>query len=116
MHHPVIRIALVALMLAAGHAGVSAAHPAAKPRGCGSLGIKSGGMPVVATVERGATSCATAKKVLRSYLRSKAPCSGSACVREHSGWTCASAKSADWPRVASCSKAKNVIVAYNPAD
>src|SRR5688500_16302748 len=82
MHHRIVRTALAVLMLAAGHAGASAAHPA-KPRACGSLGVKSAGMPVSAVVARGATSCSTAKRVLRAYFRSDAACEGSACVREH---------------------------------
>lgn len=73
--------------------GASAAHPtAAKTRPCGSLGLEANGMPVGVSVQRGATRCALAKKVLRKYFRSNAPCDGSACVREHFGWTCASAK------------------------
>jgi hypothetical protein len=74
------------LMLAAGHVGVSAAHPC-KPRVCGSLRTKVDGTPVGVLVEHGATKCATAKKVLRAYLRTKAPSDGSPCVREHLGWS-----------------------------
>ena len=95
MHRRFTRTAAPILALAAGHAGASAAHPA-KPRVCGSLGIKSEGVPVGVVVERGAaTTCKTAKKVLRAYLRSSAPCGGSACVREHYGLTCVSAKPGD---------------------
>jgi hypothetical protein len=52
MHHPVIRIALVLLMLAAGHAGASAAHQPAKARECGSF-RGADGDPVGVVIERG---------------------------------------------------------------
>src|SRR3954453_15372705 len=114
MHHRIARTALCIVMLAVGHAGASAAHPA-KPRACGSVRA-SDGDPVGVVVARGATKCVTARKVMRAYLRSDAPCGGSAGVREHFGWTCASAKGVDWPRLASCSKERSRLEAYAPAD
>jgi hypothetical protein len=74
---------------------------------CGSLGIKSDGKSVAVVVERGATTCKTAKKVLRAYLRSDAPCGGSACAREHSVWMCLRAKPGDWPEIAGCTKGRS---------
>src|SRR6478735_257386 len=114
MHHPIARLALCFAMLAAGHAATSAAHQPAKARVCGSF--RNDGDPVGVVIERGKPTCTTAKKVLRTYLRSHAPCTGSACVRDHFGWTCASAKAPDWPRLASCTKAKARIAANAPAD
>ena len=115
MYRRITRTAILILALAAGVAGSSAAHPA-KPRVCGSLGIRSDGKPVAVVVERGSTTCKTAKKVLRAYLRSDAPCGGSACVREHHGFTCVSAKPGDWPDIAGCTKGRSRIVASGPAD
>ena len=115
MHRRITRTALAILALAAGVAGSSAAHPA-KPRVCGSLGMEVDGAPAAVVVERGATTCKTARKVLRAYLRSDARCGGSACVREHSGFTCVSAKPGDWPDIAGCTKGRSRIVASGPAD
>lgn len=47
MHRRLARAAA----LAAGHVGASAARPA-KPRPCGSLGVKVSGMPIAAVVTR----------------------------------------------------------------
>jgi hypothetical protein len=115
MHRRIARTAVLILALAAGVADTSAAHPA-KPRVCGSLGIKSDGKPAAGVVELGATTCKTAKKILRAYLRSNKPCGGSACVREHFGFTCVSAKPGDRPDIPGCTKARNRIVASGPAD
>jgi hypothetical protein len=101
-------------MLAAGHVGVSAAHEPAKIHTCGSF--RDDGQPIGVVIERGKPKCPTAKKVLRIYLRSHARCDGSACVRKHFGWTCASAKAPDWPRLASCEQHESTIMAYAPAD
>jgi hypothetical protein len=100
--HRFTRFAALALALAAGHAGVSAAHPAAA-RACGM--IHDDGDPVGITVQRGPVASSTARKVLRTYLRSHARCTGSAWGRKHAGWMCLSAKPADWPRLASCTAA-----------
>jgi len=54
--------------------------------------------------------------VLRRYLTSHAPCSGSACVRRHLGWTCAAAPPGAFPRLASCSRGRAVIAAYSLGD
>src|SRR3954447_16879911 len=105
MHHPIARLALCIAMLAAGHAGVLAAHrPTTNVRTCGSF--RHDGQLVGVVLENGKATCATAKKVLRRYFRSHAACDGSACVRKHFGWTCASATAADWPRLATCGKGK----------
>src|SRR4051794_3554047 len=105
MNHPIARLAFCIAMLAAGDAGVSAAHEPAKPRTCGSF--RHDGQPVGVVIENGKPKCATAKTVLRTYFRSEAPCGGSACVRKHLGWTCATAKAPDWPRLATCSRGKS---------
>src|SRR6476469_3213454 len=102
-------------MAAAGHAATSAAHQPAEAHVCGSFRDADAG-PVGVVIERGRPSCATAKKVLRTYLRSHAPCTGSACVRKHFGWACSSAKAPDWPRLASCEKGKSRIAAEGAAD
>jgi hypothetical protein len=111
--HRFTRFAVIVLALAAGHAGVSAAHPAAT-RSCGAIRVDGG--PVGITVQRGKVPCSTARKILKTYLRSHAPCSGSACQRKHARWTCLSAKHADWPRLASCTRGNRAIAAYAPAD
>jgi hypothetical protein len=69
------------------------AYAAGKPavhRSCGLI-TDSDGARIGVLVLRGRPSCTTAKRVLRAYFRSHAPCGGSACVRRHFGWTCASA-------------------------
>jgi hypothetical protein len=101
--------------LAAGHAVFAAADAPAKVRACGSFRGPRGD-PVGVVINRGATRCAIARRVIRAYFRSKRPCEGSACVREHFGWTCASAKVPGWPRLASCSKGRSRIAAYAPTD
>jgi hypothetical protein len=58
---------------------LAAPHPAGAATGCGTF--NADGAPVHAKVIRGATTCARARAVLRRYLISNAPCSGSACVR-----------------------------------
>jgi len=72
MPRRITRTALLILALAAGVAGSSAAHPA-KARVCGSL-ASSPRACRSAWSSSGATTCKTAKKVLRAYLRSDAPC------------------------------------------
>jgi hypothetical protein len=57
-----------------------------------------------------------AKRVLHRYMNSTAACEGSACVRRHYGWTCASAKSYAWPRLASCTRGRSRIEARAIAD
>jgi hypothetical protein len=37
---------------------------------------------------------------------------GSACVREHSGFTCLSAKPGDWPNIAGCTKGRSGAVTH----
>src|SRR4051794_8781052 len=110
----IIRTAVLILALAAGVASSSAAHPA-KERSCGLI-RDSDGIQIGVVVQRGAVTCATAKKVVRAYDRSHAPCDGSACVRKHHGFTCASAKAADFPRLFSCSKGRSLLAAMSTAD
>ena len=102
---------LAGLMLAI---TLAAPHPAGAATGCGTF--KADGAPVHAKVIRGATTCATARAVLRRYLISNAPCSGSACVRFARGWACATAAYGAFPRLASCSRSRTVIAAYSTAD
>ena len=101
---------LAGLMLAI---TLAAPHPAGAATGCGTF--KADGAPVHAKVIRGATTCATARAVLRRYLISNAPCSGSACVRFVRGWACTSSYSA-FPRIATCSRGRAVVAAYSTAD
>src|SRR4051812_14028387 len=65
----------IAMQLAAGHASVSPAHEPPKVRTCGAF--RHDGQPVGVVIEKGKPTCATAKKVLRTYLRSHAPCRAS---------------------------------------
>ena len=53
-------------------------------RTCGPFRGPSGD-PVGVVINRGATKCATARRIIRTYFRSKTPCEGSAYVREHLG-------------------------------
>src|SRR4051812_8947016 len=109
MLRPIARLALVIAMLAVGHAAVSTAHePTTQVRNCGSFRDQDD-QPVGVVIERGKPTCATAKQVLRTYLRSDAPCEGSACARKHFGWRCLSAKAFAWPRLGSCSKGRSRV-------
>src|SRR4051812_22317115 len=107
MKHPIARLVLWLAMLAAGHAGVSPAHELAKVWTCG--GFPDPGPPVGVVIEKGTPTWATAKKAVRSHLRSHARCGGSACEHTHFGSTCASAKAPDRPRLAGCTKAKSRV-------
>lgn len=89
------------------------AMPAQAVGGCGS--IKSHGTRVYVAVERGRPGCRTVRRVLSTYLNSHASCGGSACVRRHFGWTCASSYSS-FPRLASCTRRRQRIAAYSRAD
>jgi len=113
MHRRIARTAVLILALAAGVAGSSAARPA-KDRSCGLIRA-SGGIQIGVVVQRGAVKCATAKTVIRAYDRSTKPCGGSACVRKHHGFTCASAKPDDFPRLFSCSKGRALVAAMSTA-
>lgn len=94
---------LVPLVLVTECLGASARSrlPPLAFKGCGS--VKSHGTRVFVAVLRGKPTCRTARRVLSAYLNSHRACGGSACVRRHFGWTCAS-RSADFPRVASCQR------------
>lgn len=89
------------------------ASPALASKGCGS--VKSHGTRVYVAVLRGRPTCRTARRVLSAYLNSHLPCGGSARVRRHFGWTCAS-RYADFPRVASCTRGKARVGAYSRVD
>jgi hypothetical protein len=91
----------------------ASARPAS--RSCGLFHTRDGAL-VHAKVLRGPASCATTARVLRWYLDSHAPCSGSACVRGHHGWTCASAAAYAFPRLASCTHRTSWVAAYSTAD
>lgn len=107
-----------ALMLACAAALASAVPAAARPdagRSCGVFTDRAGAR-IVAVVLRGATLCSTTKRVLRTYMNSAAPCTGSACVRRHFGWTCATAAAHALPRLASCTRGRARIGAYVTAD
>jgi hypothetical protein len=86
MQHRIARTALLLAHVAAGHAVIAAAEAPAKVRTCGSFRAPAGD-PIGVVINRGATRCATARRVIRTYFRSQAPCEGSPCVREHFGWT-----------------------------
>jgi hypothetical protein len=101
----------VAIAIATAVLTTSAADAA---KACGTF--PSDGAAVHAKVIRGSVDCPTARRILRRYLSSTAPCSGSACVRSERGWTCASASTTAFPRLASCSKRRTVVAAYSTAD
>src|SRR3954453_10881921 len=108
-----LALALAAVTVVA-NSGLAAAHPAAG-RSCG-LFIDRDGARIGVMVLRGSTPCSTAKRTLRWYFNSHAPCEGSACVRERGGWTCATAAAYALPRLASCTRGKARIAAYSTAD
>src|SRR3954447_13307098 len=108
-----LALALDAAVALAG-AAPAAGRPAAG-RPCGLFTDRDGAR-IGVTVLRGSTPCSTAKRVLRQYLNSHAPCEGSACVREHGGWTCATAAAYASPRLASCTRGRARVAAYSTAD
>jgi hypothetical protein len=87
----------------------AAARPASHD--CAGTITAADGTPVGVTVVRGHTSCNIAKRVLRQYLHSHAPCQGSACFRTRAGWTCSARYAADYPEVAVCTHAREKITA-----
>jgi hypothetical protein len=95
-------------------AGAAPATASASSRSCGTIRFADGAR--VHAELRGRAACRTARRVLRRYLVSHAPCSGSACVRGHLGWTCATASPYAFPRLASCSRRGTVATAYSLAD
>src|SRR4051794_11799615 len=109
----VLALALAAVAVAAS-ASPAAAHPAAG-RSCGPF-TDTDGARIGVMVLRGSTPCPTARRMLRWYFNSHAPCEGSACVRKHAGWTCATAAAYAFPRLASCTRGKARIAAYSTAD
>ena len=103
---------LTATVLSLGGAGNATAR--ASSRDCGS--IRSAGAPVHVRVLRGSTSCPRARLVLGEYLRSGRRCEGSSCLRVHRGYTCQTAPTFAFPRLASCVRGRSRIAAYSTAD
>jgi hypothetical protein len=68
--------------------------------------------PATVEVVRGSTGCHTARVVTRRYLRSKAPCAGSSCLRTVRGFECQTAPGFAYPRLASCTRGSVWIAAY----
>jgi hypothetical protein len=104
----------VALFGAVALIALPAPLPASAVSGCGM--IMSGGAHVHVRVLRGDVACRRARRVLRTYLSSKRPCSGSSCVRKHDGFTCQLAPAFAFPRLASCWHWRARIAAYSTAD
>jgi hypothetical protein len=109
-----MRTILLAAAFALLAATLALPMPADAAGGCGNF--RSDGAAVHAKVIRGRATCTTARRVLRRYLSSTAPCSGSACVRYDAGWVCATATTTAFPRLASCRRGATVIAAYSSAD
>jgi hypothetical protein len=112
--HRTIAIAILATVTLIATAHAADARPL--DRTCDGVIYSPHGAPVQVTVHRGATRCATAKRILRTYLNSKPPCQGNGCVRTHSGWTCVAASAAQAPRVATCTRGRKLIRAYRIYD
>ena len=102
---------LAGLMLAI---TLAAPHPAGAATGCGTF--NADGAPVHAKVIRGATTCARARAVLRRYLISNAPCSGSACVRFVRGCASRHRRIRCLPAARELQPGTTVIAAYSTAD
>src|SRR5690348_911940 len=109
-----LTLVVAAIAVAALSASPAGAHPAGR-RSCGLFSDRDGAR-IGVMVLRGSTPCSTAKRTLRWYFNSPAPCDGSACVRVHGGWTCATAAAYAFPRLASCTRGKARIAAYSTAD
>lgn len=110
----VTRLALsLAVVLAI--AAAIAPGPAHAARACG-FATTADGAHVHVKVIRGRASCRSARRVLRRYLDSTAPCTGSSCVRPDGRWTCQSAPAAAFPRLASCASRRSRVAAYSTAD
>ena len=109
-------IAVLCTLLTAGALATTtaSASPVAS-RSCGLI-TDADGARIGIVVLRGSVPCATARKVIRAYLNSTAPCQGSSCVRRHHGWTCQTAAAHAFPRLASCERARKRIGAYSTAD
>jgi hypothetical protein len=105
----VVAAALVALAVTS-----QGANAAVADRDCKT--ITTGGARVAVMVMRGEVSCRTARRVLRGYLASDAPCDGSGCVRMQYGWTCSTAPVLAFPRLASCARMRARVAAYSTAD
>lgn len=92
----------------------AAAAPAPAARSCGAFAVD--GARLHTKVIKGPTGCETAKRILRRYLTSDAPCSGSGCARRINGWRCSTAPAYAFPRLASCTRNRSTIAAYSTAD
>lgn len=93
----------------------AAAAPAPAARSCGTF-TDHDGARLHAKVIKGKTTCKTAKRILRRYLNSNAPCTGSGCARDITGWRCSTAAAYAFPRLASCARNRTTIAAYSTAD
>jgi hypothetical protein len=111
LHRPVLIVgALLALVVAA----LLVAPPAHASKDCGTYHGRGGPYRVV--VDHGPVRCRTARRILRRYATSHAPCSGSGCYRTIKGWTCGSGNAGAYPRLFSCSRERRSIAAYSLAD
>jgi len=109
------RRACLALLLAMTAAiALLPAEPALAAKECGAYRGKGG--PYAVRVLRGPVTCKTARRVLRRYATSKAPCDGSGCYRTQKGWTCGSGGTQAFPRLFSCQRGKKRVGAYSLAD
>lgn len=108
-----ILLVTLLVLLAVEIAGVPESA-SARARECGIRRADPG--PYAIRVMRGDVSCRIAGRILARYGRSDAPCQGSACVRDHAGWTCATAAAAFAPRLWSCNRGRRSIAAYSIAD
>lgn len=106
---------LISTVIAAVLITAAAAAPASAARSCGTFTDRDGARLHTKVLE-GPTRCETAERILRRYIHSDAPCSGSGCAREITGWRCSSAPAYAFPRLASCTRKRSQIAAYSTAD
>lgn len=104
----------ITVLIAAVLITAAAAAPAPAARSCGTFAVD--GARLHAKVIKGPARCETAKRILRRYLTSNAPCSGSGCARRINGWRCSAAAAYAFPRLASCTRKHTRIAAYSTAD
>lgn len=106
---------LITILIATALVTAAAATPAHAGRYCGTF-TDSDGARIAVQVNRGTTSCKTAKRILRGYINSNAPCSGSGCARRITGWRCSAAMASAFPRLVTCTRKRATIAAYSTAD
>jgi hypothetical protein len=90
--------------------GLTAPSAHAANRHCGLVYGRI--QPATVEVVRGTTGCHNARVVMRRYLRSKAPCSGSSCLQLVRGFDCQTTPAFAYPRLASCTRGRVWIAAY----